>query len=204
MSSRAVAAVFVAMLGGAAALATGADAVCGIICVDSVNECGERYGGCYDPCLEDAPEAPACTIPYLHAWFDTEPPTPFTPLPEDGDEDCEDIIVCVDGVNACGIPFGDCVPACLPWNITIPECPPDLTDSGNTTQTLPGEAAEEPKEPEASEEPEKPEEPKETGEPKEPKKPKGHKKPEPEEPEEPEWDEEPVPFIPSPDDPWFH
>ena len=45
MASRGVV-LFAAMLGGAAALATvKPDANCAIICVDSVNECGEKYGG---------------------------------------------------------------------------------------------------------------------------------------------------------------
>ncbi|KAL7813953.1 hypothetical protein V8C44DRAFT_326788 [Trichoderma aethiopicum] len=141
MASRGVV-LFAAMLGGAAALATAkpADtaAICGIVCVDKVNECGEKYGGCYDPCLEAAPEEPPCTIPGTHIWYPTPPPSEVIPFTEGEDGDCSDIIVCIDGVNECGIPFGACIPDCKPWDITIPSCPPDATeptetDGGNAT-----------------------------------------------------------------------
>ncbi|EGR46119.1 uncharacterized protein TRIREDRAFT_123199 [Trichoderma reesei QM6a] len=139
MASRGVV-LFAAMLGGAAALATvKPDANCAIICVDSVNECGEKYGGCYDPCLEAAPEAPACTIPGTRVWYPTPPPTEITPFTDGEDEDCNDIIVCIDGINECGIPFGDCIPACKPWNITIPSCPPDADEPSETDGTDAGD-----------------------------------------------------------------
>ncbi|KAK1238778.1 hypothetical protein MKX07_004354 [Trichoderma sp. CBMAI-0711] len=122
MASRGVV-LLAAMLGGAAALATvKPDANCAIICVDSVNECGEKYGGCYDPCLEAAPEAPACTIPGTRVWYPTPPPTEITPFADGEDEDCNDII---------------------PWNITIPSCPSDAdepaeTDGGDETDGVDG------------------------------------------------------------------
>ncbi|KAL6871989.1 hypothetical protein J3F83DRAFT_626857 [Trichoderma novae-zelandiae] len=117
MASRGVV-LFVAMLGGAAALATvkptTTRAVCGVICVDSINECGERYGGCYDPCLESAPTAPPCPATYLTTWYPTPSPTPTTSSTAEETPDCSTITVCVDGINSCGIPFGAYVSPSFP------------------------------------------------------------------------------------------
>ncbi|TFB00769.1 hypothetical protein CCMA1212_007359 [Trichoderma ghanense] len=170
MASRGIV-MFAAMLGGAAALATvkptDRDATCGIICVDSVNECGERYGGCYDPCLESAPEAPPCTIPGTHIWYPTPPPEEITPFTDD---DCSNVIICIDGVN-------DCIPDCKPWNITIPTCPSeegepagtdgtpetdepaDTDDTDETIEAVPWQGAEEPVPEEPVDEEPVPEEP---------------------------------------------
>ncbi|KAL7934538.1 hypothetical protein V8C35DRAFT_301197 [Trichoderma chlorosporum] len=97
--------------------------ICRIVCVDGENECGQKYGGCYDPCFEPAPTPPPCTLPYFRTWF----PTPVPTLPPTPGEvfNCSSVIICIDGVNSCGIPFGACIPACKPWNIVTPSCPLD-------------------------------------------------------------------------------
>ncbi|KAL7906340.1 hypothetical protein GGI35DRAFT_487531 [Trichoderma velutinum] len=117
----------VALAGGAAALATvkpikPTSTICGIICVDGVNECGQPYGGCYDPCVEPAPTPLPCTPPYLSTWYPTPVPTPTSPTEI---LNCSSIIVCVDAINSCGIPFGGCIPDCKPWNLVTPPCPLD-------------------------------------------------------------------------------
>ncbi len=61
-------------------------ATCPTICVDFVNECGMKYGGCVPHC--EGEPLPTFTKPVC--------PTP-TPCPT----------ICVDGVNACGAMFGE-------------------------------------------------------------------------------------------------
>ncbi|KAL7947403.1 hypothetical protein V8C42DRAFT_317690 [Trichoderma barbatum] len=114
------------LIGGAAALVAikPTKPICGIICIDGKSECGVGFGGCYDPCLEPAPTPPPCATPptpYLSTWYPTPVPTPTTPEVAN----CSTIIVCVDGINSCGIPFGACIPDCKPWNIFTPPCPID-------------------------------------------------------------------------------
>ncbi|KAL7786780.1 hypothetical protein V8C37DRAFT_391693 [Trichoderma ceciliae] len=141
-----------ALVGVAAALAKPkpTKTVCGVICVDSINECGQKYGGCYDPCTESAPTPPPCTTLALKTWY----PTPIPVTTSEEVANCSSITVCVDGINSCGIPFGDCIPDCKPWNIFTPPCPPDALETIPWSPATPTDAAEEAavvEEPETSE-----------------------------------------------------
>ncbi|KAK1768353.1 hypothetical protein QBC33DRAFT_557816 [Phialemonium atrogriseum] len=95
------------------------------ICVDAINTCGVKYGGCYDECNTALkPSPPPCT----EATTTTKPtptcgvPPPVTPITT-GD-DCSTRTVCWDGVNECGQTYGGCFPDCTPWpTFTPPPCP---------------------------------------------------------------------------------
>ncbi|KAL6903052.1 hypothetical protein GGI43DRAFT_331347 [Trichoderma evansii] len=115
-----------ALVGGVSALVASkaSDIICGEICIDGVDDCGQPFRGCYDPCIESAPVPPPCLAPMITTYYPTPVPTP-TP----GEiANCSTITVCVDGINSCGIPFGGCIPDCKPWNIFTPPCPADLID----------------------------------------------------------------------------
>ncbi|KAL2110745.1 hypothetical protein VUR80DRAFT_825 [Thermomyces stellatus] len=85
------------------------------VCVDGVNDCGVRWGGCYDRCDPAAsPTPPPC---------ETSPPTT-----SDDPDDCSTRTVCWDGFNDCGMMYGGCFPDCQPWpTFEPPPCPPSST-----------------------------------------------------------------------------
>ncbi|KAI0599272.1 hypothetical protein F4775DRAFT_591716 [Biscogniauxia sp. FL1348] len=89
--------------------------VCGVICVDAINDCGIQYGGCYDPCTDPKPVAPPC-------------PSSSSSAPAD----CPTI--CVDAINDCGIPYGSCYPICsTQLKPTPPPCPATTTVEARTS-----------------------------------------------------------------------
>ncbi|EGX90829.1 hypothetical protein CCM_07249 [Cordyceps militaris CM01] len=90
------------------------------ICLDYVNECGRRYGGCVPDCK------PWPTF--------SKPPCPPTSTPTP--DNCSTRTICLDYVNECGIWYGGCVPDCKPWpTFSKPPCP--STTSVTVTTTAP-------------------------------------------------------------------
>ncbi|KAK3694706.1 hypothetical protein B0T22DRAFT_507444 [Podospora appendiculata] len=117
------------------------------ICVDSVNACGVRYGGCYDICDESAkPVAPLCAVePDASSTTSTiivmttatvPVPTSVAPPATTSDTSCpgagSGMMVCADWINSCGMMYGGCFKDCKPWpTFVAPPCP-----STTTSKTL--------------------------------------------------------------------
>ncbi|KAH9905047.1 hypothetical protein F4778DRAFT_780203 [Xylariomycetidae sp. FL2044] len=92
-----------------------------IICIDAINVCGIRYGGCYDTCTQPKPAPPPCP-----ATTTTTMTTSSTSAPAA----CTSGTICVDKLKTCGDPttatltYGGCYDLCGPtptW--TTPSCP---------------------------------------------------------------------------------
>ena len=86
-------------------------------CVDMVNKCGLKFGGCYDECKTPTPTwtTPACPTT-TSKW------TTSTRKPSSADN-CSTRTVCADYVNACGQWYGGCFADCRPWpTFTPPPC----------------------------------------------------------------------------------
>lgn len=106
------------------------------ICVDKINSCAVRYGGCYDVCkTADAPVAPLCvptttTTPII-SWTTVTVPTTSTPPVTTS---TVTRTICVDYINKCGMMYGGCFASTSPWpTFTAPSCSLDATTSPITT-----------------------------------------------------------------------
>ncbi|KAK5988911.1 hypothetical protein PT974_10408 [Cladobotryum mycophilum] len=86
---------------------------CEVICIDAINDCKQFWGGCYNPCYEQAPTPPPCMT--------TAKPI-ATALSQKPTDDCRTRTVCVDAINKCGVRYGACIPDCKPWSISAPPC----------------------------------------------------------------------------------
>ncbi|KAK3336554.1 hypothetical protein B0T19DRAFT_42744 [Cercophora scortea] len=116
------------------------------ICVDAINACGVRYGGCYDMCDESAkPVAPLCAVdPNAVSTTSTTAtvPVPTTVAPPTtSDSGCpgagSGMLVCADWINACGMMYGGCFKDCKPWpTFVAPPCPSSTTLSTKTLTPL--------------------------------------------------------------------
>ncbi|KAK4105614.1 hypothetical protein N658DRAFT_556054 [Parathielavia hyrcaniae] len=137
-----------------------------IICVDAINRCGIRYGGCYDICDVTAkPVAPPCptstrkptpsTTKKLPVTSTTKPTVTSTkksstlttltkrPSSSSTTRACTATApwLCWDGINECGMMYGGCFPDCKPWpTFTPPPCPtgdkPTMISKVTTLPTL--------------------------------------------------------------------
>ncbi|KAI0007366.1 hypothetical protein F4779DRAFT_592562 [Xylariaceae sp. FL0662B] len=91
-------------------------------CVDALNDCGVKYGGCFDECAGRPPSPPPCEV--------TPRPVSATSVST----------TCVDSLRTCGDPptailtFGGCFPAGGPTpTFSAPPCPtPEITDAPAT------------------------------------------------------------------------
>jgi hypothetical protein len=117
------------------------------LCVDGINTCGVRFGGCYDVCKPELrPIAPLCapvtttsskappTIPIFtptsaSTSFVTHTLIPPTTRPLHSTPSCPDgregsgYTVCWDGINDCGQMYGGCFADCKPWpTFSKPPC----------------------------------------------------------------------------------
>ncbi|KAK0657430.1 hypothetical protein B0T16DRAFT_60231 [Cercophora newfieldiana] len=115
------------------------------LCVDGINTCGVRFGGCYDTCKPELrPIAPLC-VPATTASSSSKatsvtvtttsivthtliPPT-TRPIPTPRTSACLDgregsgYTVCWDGINDCGQMYGGCFADCKPWpTFSKPPC----------------------------------------------------------------------------------
>ncbi|KAI0376126.1 hypothetical protein F5Y04DRAFT_223301 [Hypomontagnella monticulosa] len=116
-------------LGGVAA-ALPAEANCPRIrCMDAINECGIKWGRCYDMCKQGQPAPPPCPPSPTSITTITVPTTSLptitsaTPCSSTG-------TACVDYLRTCGSPptailtYGGCFPACGPTpTFSPPPCP---------------------------------------------------------------------------------
>lgn len=109
-----------------------------ILCVDGINQCGVRYGGCYDVCqTADKPVAPLCVstatatatvIPTVTSTPLSITPSPIaTAIPSaqcPGGSAGSGQSICYDAINECGRTYGGCFLDCRPWpSFTTPPCP---------------------------------------------------------------------------------
>ncbi|KEZ44513.1 hypothetical protein SAPIO_CDS3531 [Scedosporium apiospermum] len=113
-----------------------------IICVDKVNECMMKYGGCYDYCATPTPSfiTPVCptstkktTIvkPTRTRRTKTKPtPTSSQSYPPGMEEQCErngSLILCADGIDECGNGWGTCFDVCATPTLSRPTTPCSIT-----------------------------------------------------------------------------
>jgi hypothetical protein len=92
------------------------------ICVDAINTCGVRYGGCYDQRKPELkPTAPPCSSVASSTTTD----------------DCSTRTVCADYINECGQWYGGCFPDCKPWpTFSKPVCTSTTTSASVTTVSI--------------------------------------------------------------------
>ena len=99
-------------------------------CAEFINTCSQTFGGCYLAC-------PGYTIP---TFPDPGCPTPSFELRKPGTTSsaCSNTN-CIDYINACGIRYGGCFPACTGYttpSFTVPACPtPVSTETPTATVT---------------------------------------------------------------------
>ncbi|KAK3382886.1 hypothetical protein B0T24DRAFT_661492 [Lasiosphaeria ovina] len=114
-----------------------------ILCIDGINKCGVRYGGCYDVCDKAArPSAPPCpqlttTITTITSIFPITSTTAtiVTTQTPPAENNCSSQTVCWDGINSCGMTYGGCFSACRPWpTFAAPPC----ATSEPTVTSVPG------------------------------------------------------------------
>ncbi|KAK0734397.1 hypothetical protein B0T26DRAFT_867479 [Lasiosphaeria miniovina] len=105
-----------------------------ILCIDGINKCGVRYGGCYDVCDKAArPSAPPCpqftTITSIFPITSTTA-TIVTQTPP-AENNCSSQTVCWDGINSCGMTYGGpwptfAAPPCATTEPTVTSVPGSL------------------------------------------------------------------------------
>lgn len=96
------------------------------ICVDTVNSCGQTYGGCY----------PICSGYTKPLFIDPGCPTTTQPPTSTPTSTCTESI-CVDSINSCGQTYGGCYAICSGYTkpvFTDPGCP-TTTSNGIATIT---------------------------------------------------------------------
>ncbi|KAK5697872.1 hypothetical protein LTR97_006831 [Elasticomyces elasticus] len=99
------------------------------VCVDYLNGCDQRWGGCYAACSGYAIPTysdPGCPLPTSAARYAAT-----------STSTCESTI-CVDYINSCGIRYGGCYEACPGYTkptYTAPACP-TITTTVTPTATL--------------------------------------------------------------------
>ncbi|KAI1099558.1 hypothetical protein F4804DRAFT_78872 [Jackrogersella minutella] len=115
-------------------------------CIDAINECGIKWGRCYDMCTQDMPLPPPCpvdpTSPTPIPTITTSIPiitsvptlTPITTTPSASV--CTSTgTACVDFLRTCGSPptailtYGGCFPACDPTPTFSPPPCPEATET---------------------------------------------------------------------------
>ncbi|KAK3393637.1 hypothetical protein B0H63DRAFT_554977 [Podospora didyma] len=111
-----------------------------ILCVDGINTCGVRFGGCYDICDAKAkpspPPCPKTTTTTLTVPTKGVPTTITTSTVPTAtvDAECAKRTVCADYVNSCGMMYGGCFADCRPWpTFAPPPCPTAKSTSTSTT-----------------------------------------------------------------------
>ncbi|KAL2023254.1 hypothetical protein VTK56DRAFT_3377 [Thermocarpiscus australiensis] len=107
------------------------------ICIDAINSCGIKYGGCYDVCKPSAkPIPPTCpSTATVHGPTTTQKtyPGPTRTKKHTTTNKTTQVsttakacprTICWDGINECGQMYGGCFPDCTPWpTFTPPPCP---------------------------------------------------------------------------------
>ncbi|KAM7193516.1 hypothetical protein V8F33_007743 [Rhypophila sp. PSN 637] len=129
-----------------------------ILCVDGINECGIRFGNCYDVCNPAAKPTPPPCPPTTKTTTTAAPTTTDKPLGNilltttttpkkttttttsstKTTSTCNGsgLQVCWDGINACGMMYGGCFADCKPWpTFTPPPC--NITTTTTTTTIAP-------------------------------------------------------------------
>ncbi|KAI6467935.1 hypothetical protein MCOR15_002350 [Pyricularia oryzae] len=108
------------------------------VCVDGIDACGQKYGGCVPDCKPLAITTPSCSLNSLtQMTIVTQPPSITTALAnatllDPIVDNCSSRTVCWDGINECGEMYGGCFPDCTPWpTFTKPPC--SLTEARPTT-----------------------------------------------------------------------
>ncbi|KAL8390729.1 hypothetical protein RB595_009687, partial [Gaeumannomyces hyphopodioides] len=111
-----------------------------ILCVDGLNECGVRWGDCYDTCKPHLrPTAPPCSLATsTKPSIVTKVPT-STAEPTTTATICAPAFLCIDGIDDCGNGWGGCYDICKPW--MKPQAPATPCSRGpGTTPTITGRA----------------------------------------------------------------
>ncbi|KAI6381644.1 hypothetical protein MCOR25_001114 [Pyricularia grisea] len=100
------------------------------VCVNGIDACGQKYGGCVLDCKPWAITTPSCSLNSLaQMTIVTQPPSFTTALAnatllDPIVENCSSRTVCWDGTNECGEMYGGCFPDCTPWpTFSKPPCP---------------------------------------------------------------------------------
>ncbi|KAM7195098.1 hypothetical protein V8F20_007648 [Naviculisporaceae sp. PSN 640] len=120
-----------------------------ILCIDGINECGIRFGDCFDVCNPAARPTPPPCPPTTAKPTTTTKTTITTPLPNiikttktttltKATSTCNGSggTVCWDAINACGMMYGSCFRDCKPWPTpTPPPCPTTTKTTAKTTTT---------------------------------------------------------------------
>ncbi|KAI0008945.1 hypothetical protein F4779DRAFT_584523 [Xylariaceae sp. FL0662B] len=115
-------------LAAVAAAHPAAESGCPTICIDGVNPCGTRFGGCYPACSTQLkPTPPPCTASTTSSTTSSTASCTLTGT------------VCEDHLKTCGSPvptatltYGGCHPACEKPTFITPTCPtptPEITIS---------------------------------------------------------------------------
>lgn len=113
-----------------------------ILCVDGLNECGVRYGACYDTCKPHLrPTPPPCSL------ATSTKPSSVTRVPTSAVEPtttttvCVPAILCIDGIDDCGNAWGGCYDICKPWLKPQAPATPCSPGGAKTTATVTGRAS---------------------------------------------------------------